>query len=205
MGDFQSRWLSLFGNSCSESLLQSIYNQILIHYSEPHRAYHTFEHIQACLRHYDTIRDQLENPSAVELAIWFHDVVYDPKSNNNEEKSAEFAQKALSGLGCEPGLIQEVYDLILLTKHPSQPHALDEKFLLDIDLSILGSREEVFMEYENNVRQEYKSVPNFLYRRGRKKILKSFLDQDRVYQTDYFRELLETQARINIEQVIKRL
>lgn len=205
MNDFKFRWISLFPKHSDHEQLVEIYELVMRNYAEPHRAYHTFEHISACLGHFDTIKDQLENPLAVELAVWLHDVIYDPKAKDNEVQSAQLAKELLGETLLEGDVIDHVCNLIVLTEHPSNPQTLDEQYLLDIDLSILGARDEVFWEYEANVRQEYKSIPMFFYRRGRKKLLKSFLNEEHIYRTPYFHSLLETQARVNLKKAIDRL
>jgi predicted metal-dependent HD superfamily phosphohydrolase len=205
MNDFKFRWRSLFPKHSDREQLVEAYELVMRHYAEPHRAYHTFEHISACLGHFDTIKDQLKNPLAIELAIWLHDVIYDPKAKDNEMKSAQLARELLCDTLLETDVIDQVCSLILLTEHPSTPKTLDEQYLLDIDLSILGSREDVYWKYEANVRQEYKSIPMFFYRRGRKKLLKSFLNEDHIYWTPQFHSLLEAQARINLVKAIDKL
>ncbi len=75
----------------------------------------------------------------------------------------------------------------------------------DIDLTILGSSERIYAQFEENVRKEYKWVPYFLYKKKRKEILRSFLDRERIYQTKYFNNKLETQAQINLNNAIASL
>ena len=205
MNEFEYRWISLFPKDSDREQLIETYELVMRHYDESHRAYHTFEHISACLGHFDTIKGQLENPLAVELAIWLHDVIYDPKAKDNEVQSAQLARELLGETLLEAKVIDQVCGLILLTEHPSTPQTLDEQYLLDIDLSILGARDDVFWEYETNVRHEYDFAPMFLYRRGRKKLLKSFLNEEHIYWTPHFHSLLEAQARVNLRKAIDRL
>lgn len=174
-------------------------------YTEPHRAYHTLAHITACFGHLDDVRSEAENPHDIELALWFHDAVYQPFSKTNEEDSAEWA-KEFMGLAGLPQLSRDaVYNHIIITKEHVAPDNSDARLLLDIDLSILGTRTEVYDQFEKDVRFEYQKVPGFLFRRKRKEILKGFLERDHIYQTEHFQSKLETQARINLSRAIASL
>ena len=138
----------------------------------------------------------------MELALWLHDVVYDPHQKNNELESALYAAYQLKKLGLPAHCVQQVRDLILVTQHPSNPLRYDEKVLVDIDLSILGADAEIFMQYEKNIRQEYCWVDDIVYCKERAKILQDFLVQKQLYQTDYFFEQKEQLARCNLENLI---
>jgi len=201
--DLIQRWRKLFENA-EINKVESIYNDILEGYSESHRYYHTIDHVKACLRHLDSV-ENVANRRDVEIALWFHDVIYDSFKKDNEEQSAIFADSALNVLGESKQIIDSVKHLVILTKHPSDPKELHEKYLIDIDLSILGSSEDVYEGYERWIRKEYSNVPAILYRRGRKKVLRSFLDQPKIYTTELFYEKYEANARKNLESALCRL
>ncbi len=95
--------------------------------------------------------------------------------------------------------------MILLTKHPSDPLSEDEKYLIDIDLSILGAETALYDQYEKWIRQEYAYVSDEVFRKGRGEVLRSFFAQDFIYQTDYFRQKLENRARENIDRALYKL
>lgn len=194
---YQQRWLVLCGGYL-QSVALAVYKNLRLRYAESHRAYHTFEHIRACLYHFDAVSKNLSDPLSVELALWFHDVIYDPKSQTNELDSAVYAALALDTMATPEEVICKVYHLILLTQHPSQPLDYDEKTLIDIDLSILGAEKGVFLVYESQIRSEYRWVEEGEYHREREKVLQHFLAQERLYQTDYFFEKREQQARKNL-------
>ncbi|MFL0797810.1 MAG: hypothetical protein K6L73_10030 [Cellvibrionaceae bacterium] len=202
---FNIRWKNLFFEENSPLVVDNSFSELVEFYSESHRHYHTLSHIEACLNWFDKVKDNLNDPMSCELAIWFHDVIYEPKRSDNEEKSADYSQKVLLNLNTSPHTIKTVYDLILLTKHPSQPTTTDEKYLLDIDLSILGSDSSLYLEYEKWIRKEYAYAPSFLYKRGRRKVLQGFLDQPSIYHTDIFKQSLEAQARDNLTTAINNL
>ena len=201
--DLIQRWRKLFENA-EINKVDSIYNDILNRYSESHRYYHTIDHVKACLCHLDSV-ENIANRRDVEIALWFHDVIYDSFKKDNEEQSAIFAGSALNVLRESKQIIDSVKHLVILTKHPSDPKELHEKYLIDIDLSILGSTEDVYGDYEHWIRKEYSKVPSMLYRRGRKKVLRSFLDQTKIYTTELFSDKYEANARINLENALRQL
>jgi predicted metal-dependent HD superfamily phosphohydrolase len=178
--------------------------RLLAGYAEPHRAYHDLAHILDCLGHAAAVRSQLAHPHRVELALWFHDVVYQPRAADNEERSAELAVEALRGW-VTAEVLQHVHELILATRHPSRPAENDARYLVDIDLAILGASPATFDAYEAAIRREYRWVPRPLYRRQRKEVLRSFLALDRIYLTDHFARRCEEQARANLRRSISRL
>jgi len=199
-----NRWMTLFPVA-PPSKAADIYKQLRAHYAEPHRAYHNFNHIDACLRHLDTVRDQLTDPKAVEMAIWYHDVIYDTHSGDNEEQSANFASETLAELNLPDETRSLVHKLILVTKHPSVPGTGDERYLLDIDLSILGASPTVFDQYEKQIRQEYHWVPETVYKERRSEVLQAFLEQPVIYHTEVFFSEREELARQNLKRSIARL
>ena len=92
-------------------------------------------------------------------------------------------------------------DLILATKH-NRPVSGDAALLVDIDLAILGKPADEFDRYDAAIRQEYAWVSEEAYRAGRSKVLQSFLDRTTIYQTEFFRNLYEAQARTNLQRVL---
>lgn len=205
LNQLKDRWLGLLTHSANSQYLDTVFDQLTQKYAEPSRTYHTLEHIAACLLHFDQVVEHLENPQAVELALWFHDVIYNPKRSDNEIKSAVYAKNVLEQTSLSPQTTVYISKLILLTQHPARPVMLDEQYLLDIDLSILGAPRNIFDAYESNIRQEYSHVPLFFYRRARKKLLISFMANKRIFTTEYFYRHYEAQARTNIEHAIARL
>ena len=102
-------------------------------------------------------------------------------------------------------LIAKVNSLIMSTLHNQGPKHNDHAYMMDIDISILGSDKEDYQMYSDNIRKEYKSVPWFMYRKNRIRILKMFLDRDHLFYTDIFSARYEEPARINIENEIHNL
>jgi predicted metal-dependent HD superfamily phosphohydrolase len=169
-------------------------------YSEPHRAYHNLSHVESLLALADSFQAHFANSAAVRFAIWFHDAIYNPHSNENEQRSAELAVEKLPQLMVDENTIGAVREMILATRaHQTDNNSNDLKLFLDLDLSILGAVPEIYQSYSTAIRQEYSWVPGFLYRRKRKQILTSFLQRPMIYYSDLLREKFEVQARINLK------
>ena len=163
-------------------------------YTESQRYYHTIQHIVECLDLFHQIKAQFNDPITVELAIWFHDVIYDPKASDNEEQSAALMQKYCSNL-LASDQIQKVYEWIIATKKHQASIDQDLNYLLNIDLAILGSSTVRFAEYEQQIQHEYACVENELYKLKRAEVLQYFFQMNPLYQTEYFRQLFEDQAK----------
>jgi len=198
------RW-QLLWPALSADVITSTFYLIESHYREKHRAYHTLEHIQACLSHLDCQDINADKRRELELAIWFHDVIYSPYKSNNEALSAELAEATLSKLNDTNETISNVSNLILLTKHPAVPKTEQEQLMLDIDLSILGADPQLYSQYEDWIRKEYHWVPGVVYRKKRVKLLEQFMSQPTIYHSEYFLKDFESQARRNLSWAIAKL
>jgi predicted metal-dependent HD superfamily phosphohydrolase len=174
-------------------------------YREPHRHYHTQAHIGDCLEKFDQLRDQASNPNAVELALWFHDAIYDPYRADNEQKSADWAARFLRDGNAPGDFVEQVCLLILATRHAVVPADADTAILIDVDLSILGADTSRYDAFEAEIRREYRWVPLFLYRQKRAAILQSFLQRPRIFASDLFHARYESPARGNLRAAIDRL
>jgi predicted metal-dependent HD superfamily phosphohydrolase len=182
-----------------------LYRSLIDRYAEPHRSYHTVQHLDECFARLDESTDRAVHPSEVELALWFHDAVYDTRGQDNEERSAAWAKSAVRSAGLSTEIGARIRDLILATRHAAAPDTADAKLLVDVDLAILGAPVARFDEYERQVREEYSWVLGLLFRRKRREILEGFLARPHVFSTDYFRATYESQARDNLERSIKAL
>jgi predicted metal-dependent HD superfamily phosphohydrolase len=201
----EQQWQALWKRLGAQGDASAVYNDLTMRYSEPHRAYHTLAHIGHCLDEFEQVRQLATNSDAVELALWYHDAIYDTKTKDSEERSAVLAMEMVRNALLSEAVGQSVANLVMATKHTSAPTDPDAQLLVDIDLSILGQSEEKFDEYESQVRKEYKWVPKDAFIVGRSTILKSFLDRLTIYSTEFFRNKYETQARRNIARSLARL
>jgi predicted metal-dependent HD superfamily phosphohydrolase len=180
------------------------YEKLTRAYAEPQRHYHNQQHIAECLAEFDGARQLAQQPAAVELALWFHDAVYDPKADDNEEQSAAMARNCLE-TGGPSRLAATVSDLVMATKSHSTEAGPDAALMVAVDLSILGQGEQRFAEYESQIREEYCSVPKLIFNFKRAEILERFLARSRIYATDFLGAKYEQQARRNLEGSIRQL
>ncbi|ENX59916.1 MULTISPECIES: hypothetical protein [Acinetobacter] len=181
---------------------QKVFNKLIAAYSEKQRAYHTLQHLYECLVLVDSIRADLIDAHAVELALWFHDAVYNPQAKDNELKSAElFEQYLAQDLSID--IVQKIKQWIIATQKHESTNELDLQFLLDIDLAILASSSERFEEYEQQIKQEYAWVDPDVYAIKRKEVLAHFYQTESLYQTEYFQQSLEPRAKENLKNIIE--
>lgn len=180
-----------------------LFDDLITHYQEVHRHYHNIRHLYECLSWFDDIKGGLHHPDLVLIALFYHDVIYDPKSSSNEQDSANKMAADLQGVLSDEK-IAVIHEYILATKNHTNlltgSHQHDLAYLLDIDLAILGSQPDRFDEYDAQIRQEYAWVNGLIYHTKRQSVLRTFYRKDRIYLTDYFYDKLENQARENLKR-----
>ena len=192
----ETRWKNL----CRLSTLSpETFSTIKTHYSESHRRYHNLSHLDQCFTEFDSIKNQLQDPQSVELALWFHDFFYDPTKKDNEEKSAQFALDTLQQSGLPIDTSLSVHRLILSTKHINPSNNPDERYLNDIDMSILGQSPLVFDSFDQKIEQEFTSVySEQAYLAGRIKFFQSVLNRGDIFFTDFFKNKYQSAAIKNL-------
>lgn len=182
----------------------AVRDDLLARYALPQRAYHTVQHLCECISTFSEVAAGAEHPAAVELALWFHDAVYD-ESGLNEERSADLAMVAMRSAKAPEEMIALVQSLVLMTCHTACPVSADEMVIVDVDLSILGATADRFALYEKQIRQEYEHVPEDQFRVGRRTVLESFLNRPRIYSTNVMFYRFEIPARVNLIRAIQTL
>ncbi|OLP17471.1 hypothetical protein BST81_15915 [Leptolyngbya sp. 'hensonii'] len=203
----EDRWQQLLRSfGVSPTAAQSAFEALAQAYTSPHRSYHTLQHIGHVLQMIDCLQDYAPNLEIVQLAAWFHDIVYDTQVGDNEERSRDYAVTVLRTLGLTDRVIARIGHLILQTKpHLPDTGDRDGQVLLDADLAILGSNPEEYRDYAQAIRQEYGWVPEARYQMARKQVLKSFLQRPQIYFTPLMYEQMEAIARQNLEEEIRLL
>jgi predicted metal-dependent HD superfamily phosphohydrolase len=200
LADWRATWNEL-GLICPDAEFVELQER----YREPQRAYHTWQHLEECFEHFESVPPFAEQPAEVELALWYHDAVYDPRRHDNEERSCDLAVAAMELAGGSPELSERISSLILATRHAETPTSRDAQLVVDVDLAILAAEPERFDEYERQVRQEYAWVPWPDYVAGRSMILTRFLERPRIFATDWFHERFEDRARTNLQESVRRM
>jgi predicted metal-dependent HD superfamily phosphohydrolase len=199
------RWEDMWKKLNARTAPQNVFEELIKAYSSPDRFYHNLTHIQDCLTIFDQTRWLAVQIEEVELAIWFHDAVYDTRRNDNEQKSAEWAVSAIHQSGAEHAVAERVFDFVLATRHTTEVSDRDAQLVVDVDLSILGRETEIYWQYEENIRKEYAWVPESVFRQKRLEVLRAFLDRPNIYYHEMYRNRFEKKARANLLQAIESL
>lgn len=185
---------------------ESTGRDLLDRWAEPHRRYHTTQHLREVLAALDLVSAGADVPVAVRCAAYWHDAVYDPIAPDNERRSAALAGAALGRLGLAPQLIDEVTRLILLTtSHAPVPDDLPGALLCDADLAVLAATAERYTAYAAGVRAEYAHLTDEAFRRGRATVLAALLDRPQLFNTVEGHRRWEQAARDNLRAELDRL
>ena len=173
VNELSQNWFQLFSKYCSnEEYIINIGTKLIACYSEPHRQYHTLQHISDFLNIINSEVKKLENPELIYFAIWFHDAVYIPENKNNEIESAQFAMDALQHSTLTNLQISYIVNLINATSnHNWFDNSYDSASFLDTDLAILGAEIKKYDEYSIQIREEFISFSDEIYYSSRKKVL----------------------------------
>jgi predicted metal-dependent HD superfamily phosphohydrolase len=149
---------------------------ILDMWNESHRHYHNLDHLNDLI---DQIDEDYNNGKFDErfqekliLTALFHDIIYEPTRQDNEERSAQFFE----GL-CQDknDIIKEVKQAILDTKKHESNDKLSETFNR-YDMNIVERDFDSLLRWEDGIREEYKSFGE-QYKTGRLQFLESLLDK----------------------------
>jgi predicted metal-dependent HD superfamily phosphohydrolase len=180
-------------------------------YATPPRAYHNFQHVLEVLRHYDTVAEGpgWRQPREVQLAVLYHDAIYEAGRGDNEARSAQLAQEQIARWSPAAGVdAARVVQLIELTaRHGGlAPDEVDGEaaLFLDCDMAILAASPQAFDAYDRGIAQEYRAVvPGWIFRRKRRQFLKGLLARERIYLSDFFHARLDAAARANLRRVTR--
>jgi predicted metal-dependent HD superfamily phosphohydrolase len=202
----QDRFLSLW----KRNLLQGapdhaleIYKFLINAYDQNQRVYHTRQHIEDCLTLFDRIQPRLENPDALELAIWYHDAIYEIGARDNERQSADlFLRHARDVFDQDLCGIVEKHVMATLHRGDLMPH-IDSGYMVDIDLASFGKPWDMFINDAEKVRMEMPHIPDHLFYPSQFAFQNTLLDRRQFFQSDYFFERYEETARYNLAEYSK--
>jgi predicted metal-dependent HD superfamily phosphohydrolase len=204
LNDLRARFLRALSEAGVQRAGGALFDELLARYGESHRRYHTIVHVDACLGFFDWYRGLAAHPERIELALWFHDAVYDPHASDNERQSASLARARLGALGLCRAALEDIETHVLATERHSGGTP-DTDLFVDLDLSILGASARAFARFEQEIREEYAYVPNRAFAIGRCAVLNGFLARPTIYRVRAVREELEARARLNLERRILEL
>ena len=177
-----------------------VYAQLTRLLGAPYRRYHTLDHIHDCMHRLDKVAALLNDPDAVEIALWFHDAIYEMDSGTNEEESAKLFERLSNG--AEPAFRRRVCGLILATRHFGGERDHDRRFMVDIDLAGFGASWDEFMRNGVLLRQESPKKTDAQYLTGQVSFLKKLQRRRHVFATEYFRDRYEAKARSNQRRLL---
>ena len=207
--ELKAEWINLVSKfSDDERQIKDTFELIVQFYSSSSRYYHNLNHIGDMLTEGKKLFGMIDDYDSILFSIWFHDIIYDAKRSDNEEKSSEFAGEFLQNINYDVEKIEKVKNLILKTKNHSNieiNEGYDTKVFIDLDLLILGANDEIYRTYAENIRKEYSFVPEKIYFFERIKILENFLSQEHIFKTEKFQKQFEKKARKNIKSEINSL
>jgi predicted metal-dependent HD superfamily phosphohydrolase len=178
---------------------------LLASWAEPHRRYHTTDHLRGVLSRVDELAAHATDPDAVRLAAWYHDAVY-CGAPDDEERSARRAEAELTRLAVAPVLVAEVARLVRLTAaHDPSTGDRNGETLSDADLAILAAEPERYRRNTAAVRAEYAHVPDDVFRAGRARMISALLTAPALYRTPVGHRQWEQRARANLAAELRDL
>lgn len=191
----------------TSDLRQNVLAELWRRYGEKHRRYHGIKHPVQLLDELEIARREMpewfasrDQDIAIELAIWAHDSVYDPRKRDNEERSSERVLDYAHDLGISAIVGAEAALITLATKHLKRPIALSAQVVTDIDLSQLAAPWNEFVQNTLEIREEYSHLSDQEWRAGRKDFLEGMARWSSIYTTDYFFMKYEARAQENLRR-----
>ncbi len=179
-------------------LIEKLWKEINTRYNKRNRYYHNITHLDNLIKELTIIKDKINDWQTIVFSVAYHDIVYNILKMDNEEKSGDLAFKRLTLLELPEYKKDNCRKQILATKGHHKSSDSDTNLFTDADLSILGSEYIYYKAYTEQIRKEYQFYPDLLYKPGRKKVLKHFLEMKAIYKSPYFAEKYEQRARENI-------
>lgn len=211
MGELRHQFSELCSRvDISSAEISQLWAELELKYGEVHRHYHTLKHIEdLCqkLQEFLSLCKSSEDVDAIQWAIFYHDIIYDPTSSHNEEDSAALFMTRLSA-HLHSSLVSQVVRYILATKSHNVDEDDDEALglFMDLDLSILAASESDYAAYARAIRLEYIHYSDEEYQSGRIRVLQHFLGHNSIFRSTAFRNNgAEDSARRNIEWELSEL
>lgn len=203
--DLVEAWATLLSRHTDNPAVAAVGRDLVASWAEPHRRYHSVDHLRGILGHVEELAEFADDADAVRLAAWYHDAVY-AGLPDDEERSARRAEEDLSRLGLQPQLVDEVARLIRLTvTHDPAPGDRNGEVLSDADLAALAVPRDDYVRNTAAIRAEYHHVPDDAFRRGRVQVLVALLGGPGVFRTEYARREWEGPAQGNLRAELATL
>ena len=199
-------WIELTSKlNVHHTLQETLWSEIVTAYQQPQRFYHNLNHILDLVTLAKHYQGDIDDFDSLLFSLFYHDITYQVKQNNNEIESAKLAANRLSLLNYPEDKISKCYRQIIATQDHRLSQESDTNYLLDLDLSILGGERSKYREYSQNIRQEYGMYSEEVYNQGRSEFLERLLNRYFLYKTKLFRDSYEQRARENLSWELERL
>ncbi len=167
-----------------EDLFNKYLKMVKINYSEPHRKFHSWNHIQIGL---DLLKD-IPNVSLEQKISWlYHDIIYDIKSNQNEYQSSLRAIEDIKSQKDNDKIDINIVSIIINDTKTHVPSIKESEIILDVDMSCLGIQNyDEFFKLRILAASEYSSFGKDLVIEGTKKFISGILATDKIFYSEYF-------------------
>lgn len=187
-----------------DTVMERYQKKVWTQHQESHRHYHNLSHLYNLLL---VLEQQVAQDShLLQLAIWYHDYIYDPAQKNNEAQSAQWAQQDWQAYLNPPQQQQLQHYIVATAHHQPISSTADELLFLDLDLSILAATPSVYKAYSQAIEKEYTTIYTLEeYRNGRQKVLQNFLGRSQLFYSSFFLEQYEAAAHANLQAELQEL
>lgn len=204
--DLKEIWHELTSRYTRDAeLISELWSKIVTSYNSPGRYYHDLSHLEYMMKQALRYKSRLTDPDTLMFSIFYHDLVYNPLRNDNEDKSAVILNDDLIKMGVSGKQIEKCQKQILASIDHNSREDEDTNYFIDFDLAILGASPELYLDYSVKIRKEYAVFNDLEYRTGRRKVIKHFLEMNRIYKTDIFYENHEQPARKNLKKELENM
>jgi len=201
------------GSYCEadEDVIAQTLDDVLACYDEPHRAYHTREHLEEMFSLLDEIIELYglseRETTIAALSIFYHDIVYQTNSvdviSKNEQRSAQIADGEMRvKLAVNDRAICDAVETIIIA---TKDHSVDPEqnpvgaLVIDIDMAILGSDKDRYEQYKGQIRKEFSTFSDVMFYQARRDhFLYPSVRKPRLFLTDSMQDRFGDQAKENM-------
>ena len=182
------------------------WHEILENYTKKWKFYHNLNHVYSFVNLFEKYNKSINNyKNEFLISIYFHDIIYIPSRNDNEEESINMFNKFYNEVKPNNLNKEKVIEFIADTKNHSlsKDYDFELELFLDMDMQIVA--DENWEDYENKIRKEYCFVDETEYKNKRRQFLQSLVNKNRIFRTQIFYDTYEQIAKNNITNIINKL